>query len=71
MCVCVCTHIHVGLVYNIILLLYTFRSQRLMFDVTSPKGVLLFREASKTIVTFGQCAMTMEELPDTKVYERK
>ena len=42
-----------------------------MFDVTSPKGVLLFREASKTIVTFGQCAMTMEELPDTKVYERK
>ncbi len=51
--------------------LYMYRSQRLMFDVTSPKGVLLFREASKTIVTFGQCALTMEELPDTKVYERK
>lgn len=42
-----------------------------MFDVTSPKGVLLFREASKTIVTFGQCAMTMDELPESEVYERK
>lgn len=29
------------------------RSQRLQFDVSSPNGILLFREASKIIVTYG------------------
>ena len=42
-----------------------------MFDVTSPKGVLLFREASKTIVTYGQCALTMNNMAEEEVYERK
>ncbi len=29
------------------------RSQRLIFDVSSPNGILLFREASKMVCTFG------------------
>lgn len=30
------------------------RSQRLQFDVSSPNGILLFREASKVICTYGK-----------------
>lgn len=30
------------------------RSQRLNFDVSSPNGILLFREASKMICTYGE-----------------
>ncbi len=29
------------------------RSQRLQFDVSSPNGILLFREASKVICCYG------------------
>ncbi|GAB0087135.1 ran-binding protein 16 [Sergentomyia squamirostris] len=36
------------------------RSQRLQFDVSSPNGVLLFREASKVICTYGSRVLTME-----------
>ena len=32
-----------------------FRSQRLQFDVSSPNGILLFREVSKMIVSYGKC----------------
>lgn len=32
------------------------RSQRLQFDVSSPNGILLFRETSKMITTYGECA---------------
>lgn len=31
------------------------RSQRLQFDVSSPNGILLFRETSKMITTYGGC----------------
>lgn len=31
------------------------RSQRLQFDVSSPNGILLFRETSKMITTYGEC----------------
>ena len=31
-----------------------FRSQRLQFDVSSPNGILLFREISKMIVCYGE-----------------
>lgn len=34
------------------------RSQRLQFDVSSPNGILLFREASKIICTYGMCCMS-------------
>ena len=30
------------------------RSQRLQFEVSSPNGILLFREASKVICCYGQ-----------------
>ena len=30
------------------------RSQRLQFDSTSPNGVLLFREASKVLCSYGK-----------------
>lgn len=30
------------------------KSQRLLFDVMSPNGVLLFREISKTVVVYGK-----------------
>ena len=32
---------------------FTLRSQRLQFDVSSPNGILLFREISKVIVGYG------------------
>lgn len=35
--------------------LLSFRSQRLQFDVSSPNGILLFRETSKMITTYGAC----------------
>ena len=34
------------------------RSQRLNFDVSSPNGILLFREASKMICTYGKYLFT-------------
>ncbi|XP_055684267.1 ran-binding protein 16 isoform X2 [Lutzomyia longipalpis] len=36
------------------------RSQRLHFDVSSPNGVLLFREASKIICTYGSRVLSLE-----------
>lgn len=45
--------------------------QRLQFDVTSPNGVLLFREASKTIVSYGDRILTMTEIPQDKIYQLK
>jgi hypothetical protein len=35
------------------LYLFCSRSQRLQFDVSSPNGILLFREVSKVIVGYG------------------
>ena len=36
------------------------RSQRLQFDVSSPNGILLFREASKIICTYGKYFDTLD-----------
>lgn len=36
------------------------RSQRLQFDVSSPNGILLFREASKIICTYGKTNMSIQ-----------
>lgn len=33
------------------------KSQRIVFDSSSPNGILLFREASKIIVTYGRCTL--------------
>lgn len=45
--------------------------QRLQFDVTSPNGVLLFREASKTITCYGEHILTLADIPDDKLYAVK
>lgn len=45
--------------------------QRLQFDVTSPNGVLLFREASKSIVTYGERILSVTDIPQDKVYPLK
>lgn len=36
------------------------RSQRLQFDVSSPDGILLFRETSKLICAYGMCPYSIE-----------
>ncbi|GFY49640.1 exportin-7 [Trichonephila inaurata madagascariensis] len=47
------------------------RSQRLQFDVSSPNGVLLFREASKVIVNYGTRLLTMTNIQKDQVYKMK
>ncbi|KAG5840585.1 hypothetical protein ANANG_G00190320 [Anguilla anguilla] len=47
------------------------RSQRLQFDVSSPNGILLFRETSKMITTYGNRILTIGEVPKDQVYALK
>ncbi|XP_064465819.1 exportin-7-B-like [Ornithodoros turicata] len=47
------------------------RSQRLHFDVSSPNGILLFREASRTLVLYGTCILTLGQVPKEQVYKLK
>lgn len=51
--------------------LLTLYFQRLQFDVTSPNGVLLFREASKTITSYGDHILSHGDIPDDKLYALK
>ncbi|XP_018901722.1 exportin-7 isoform X2 [Bemisia tabaci] len=46
------------------------RSQRLQFDVSSPNGILLFREASKILCTYGSRVLTIE-VPKEQAYPMK
>ncbi|XP_055588183.1 exportin-7 isoform X1 [Uranotaenia lowii] len=50
------------LVYN--------RSQRLQFDVSSPNGILLFRETSKLICCYGERILSLE-VPKEQIYPMK
>ncbi|XP_066833184.1 ran-binding protein 17 isoform X5 [Anser cygnoides] len=47
------------------------RSQRLNFDVSSPNGILLFREASKMICTYGNQILSLGTLSKDQVYPLK
>ncbi|XP_027281006.1 ran-binding protein 17 isoform X4 [Cricetulus griseus] len=47
------------------------RSQRLNFDVSSPNGILLFREASKMICTYGNQILTLGSLSKDQIYPMK
>lgn len=47
------------------------RSQRLQFDVSSPNGILLFRETSKIIVNYGSRILTLSDLPKESIYQMK
>uniref|UniRef100_A0A4X2JYI6 RAN binding protein 17 n=1 Tax=Vombatus ursinus TaxID=29139 RepID=A0A4X2JYI6_VOMUR len=47
------------------------RSQRLNFDVSSPNGILLFREASKMICTYGNQILSLGSLSKDRIYPMK
>uniref|UniRef100_A0A8C6Y2C5 RAN binding protein 17 n=1 Tax=Naja naja TaxID=35670 RepID=A0A8C6Y2C5_NAJNA len=47
------------------------RSQRLNFDVSSPNGILLFREASKMICTYGNQILSLGTLSKDQIYPLK
>uniref|UniRef100_K7E3Z4 RAN binding protein 17 n=1 Tax=Monodelphis domestica TaxID=13616 RepID=K7E3Z4_MONDO len=47
------------------------RSQRLNFDVSSPNGILLFREASKMICTYGNQILSLRNLSKDQIYPMK
>ncbi|XP_065071975.1 exportin-7-like [Rhopilema esculentum] len=47
------------------------RSQRLLFDVMSPNGVLLFREISKTIMIYGRSILNLNAVPEDQIYTLK
>lgn len=40
------------------------KSQRLTFDSSSPNGILLFREVSKVLVTYGKHVLTVNTVKD-------
>lgn len=46
------------------------RNQRLQFDVSSPNGILLFREASKVICSYGNHILNVE-VPKDQIYPLK
>lgn len=46
------------------------RSQRLQFDLSSPNGILLFREASKLICSYGNNILNVE-VPKDQIYRLK
>eukprot|EP00095_Tigriopus_kingsejongensis_P007054 maker-scaffold146_size311726-snap-gene-2.19 protein:Tk07054 transcript:maker-scaffold146_size311726-snap-gene-2.19-mRNA-1 annotation:"Exportin-7" len=46
------------------------RSQRLQFDVSSPNGILLFREASKIICSYGSRILNVN-VPKEQIYQGK
>lgn len=47
------------------------RSQRLHFDVSSPNGILLFRDASKLIVNYGTKILMLGDVSNDQVYAMK
>jgi len=47
------------------------RSQRLQFDIMVASGVLLFREVSKTLVTYGTRILTLSNIPADNLYSVK
>ncbi|XP_072177284.1 exportin-7-like [Diadema setosum] len=47
------------------------RSQRLQFDVSSPNGILLFRETSKMMVAYGSRLLTLHDIPKDQIYQMK
>nr|XP_045250441.1 ran-binding protein 17 isoform X3 [Macaca fascicularis] len=46
-------------------------SQRLNFDVSSPNGILLFREASKMVCTYGNQILSLGSLSKDQIYPMK
>ena len=49
----------------------TSRCQRLTPDITSPNGVLLFKELSRAIFCYGSQILNFNDFPQEKIYEYK
>lgn len=47
------------------------RSQRLQFDISSPNGILLFRDTSKLLVNYGNKILMLTDIPSDKHYAMK
>eukprot|EP00051_Salpingoeca_urceolata_P032840 m.17679 g.17679 ORF g.17679 m.17679 type:complete len:1077 (+) comp5522_c0_seq1:322-3552(+) len=47
------------------------RNSRLQFGVSSPNGILLFREVSKVLVAYGQRILSVGPLDPTSIYPQK
>lgn len=47
------------------------RSQRLHFDISSPNGILLFRDASKLLVNYGTKILLLDDIPRDRIYPMK
>uniref|UniRef100_T1G0A4 Exportin-7/Ran-binding protein 17 TPR repeats domain-containing protein n=1 Tax=Helobdella robusta TaxID=6412 RepID=T1G0A4_HELRO len=47
------------------------RSQRLVFDISSPNGIILFREVSRVLTTYGDYLLNNVNIPGDKLYIMK
>lgn len=47
------------------------RSQRLQFDISSPNGILLFRDASKLLVNYGSKNLMIGDIANDQIYPLK
>ncbi|XP_055337456.1 exportin-7-like isoform X2 [Paramacrobiotus metropolitanus] len=47
------------------------RSQRIQFDISSPNGILLFKEISKMFTVYGTRMLTISDIPKQDLYPRK
>ncbi|KAJ6221671.1 hypothetical protein RDWZM_000216 [Blomia tropicalis] len=47
------------------------RSQRLQFDISSPNGILLFRDTSKLLVNYGSKILMIRDIADDQLYPMK
>ncbi|XP_065827879.1 exportin-7-like isoform X2 [Oscarella lobularis] len=47
------------------------KQQRLLFDISSPNGILLFREVSKILVSHGTAMITLTDVPQSEIFAMK
>ena len=47
------------------------RSQRLQFDISSPNGILLFRDTSKLLVNYGTKILMIGDVANDQIYPLK
>ena len=47
------------------------RSQRLQFDISSPNGILLFRDTSKLLVNYGPKILMIGDVANDQIYPLK
>lgn len=47
------------------------RSQRLQFEISSPNGILLFRDTSKLLCNYGTKILMLTDIPKDQIYPMK